>query len=179
MRLIDSPEETRRRDASIALGGVIAKQVASVDPDAFEVRPPWPNAEECWGTRKEPLALPAITAARRVMHEAIRKEREAIEHARGRGQTWTQIGHALGEPFVKAAKQADMKLAEAAWRYACYRKMPDEEIPWSYRYSDITDTVRWRCWTCGQWVSEGHPDNGRDAERGHLPGCARTIGRRR
>lgn len=178
MALLDSPEDRLRRDAALGLDRVIAEQVTAVDPEAFEVRPPWPFAEDCWGKRKEPLALPAITAARRVMHEAVKAEREAIEHARGQGKTWTQIGHALGDPFVKLANRADMTLVEAAWKYACYRVMPDEEVPWSARYSDLTDTVGWRCWTCGQDIREGHPDNGRDAERGHLPGCARTKGRR-
>lgn len=179
MGILNTPEDRRRRDAHTAIDRIIATQVADVDPDAFEVRPPWPFAEEAWGRNKHPLPLPAITAARRVMHQAIRAEREALEHARGKGCTWTQIGHALGEHFVKDAKRVDMPLAEAAWRYATYRKLPDEEIGWNTRYSTLGDEFGWRCWDCGTNIREGHPDNGRDAEKGHLPGCARTKGRRR
>jgi hypothetical protein len=177
--LKEPPEEKRQRAAHTAVERAIAEQVADTDPDAFEIRPPWPGAEPAWGNRKEPLPLPAVTAARRVMLQAMRAEREAIEHARGKGCTWTQIAHALGEHFVTLAKRADMPLTEAAWRYAAYRKLPDEEVEWSARWSGVRDTVGWRCWDCAQPVSEGHPDNGRDAERGHLPGCVRTRGRRR
>lgn len=173
----ETAEDKRRRDASMAIDRVIAEQVADVDPDAFEERQPWPAAEECWGTKRAPLALPAITAARRVMFEAQKAEREAIEHARGQGKTWTEIGKALGEPFVKAAIRADMALSLAAWRYAAFRVLPDEEIPW--RWSGGKEGARWRCWTCAQHVTEGHPDNGPDAEEGHAPGCVRLAARRR
>lgn len=173
----DTAEDRRRRQADTTLELLIADQVADVDPDAFEVRQPWPGAEECWGTRRYPLALPAIGAARLVAQEARNAERKAIEHARGQGKTWTEIGKALGEPFVKAAKGADMTVALAAWRYAAYRIMPGDEVPWSPSYEQ--DCARWRCWTCAAWVQEGHPDNGPDAEKGHQHGCARLAARRR
>lgn len=176
--LPETPDERRRRGAHRAIVASIARWVEDVDPAAFEVRPPWPGAEAVWGTRKAPLALPALTAAREVMMQAVRVEREAIEHARGQGKAWAEIGKALGAGFVKAAEQADMPLAEAAWRYAAYRVMPDQEIPWSYGSSRL-EGARWRCWTCAAWVTEGHPDNGPDAEQGHTAGCERAAKRGR
>jgi hypothetical protein len=168
---MNTNDERLRTSARFGLQRLVREQVTDIDPAAFEVRPPWPGAPEPFRAGRHPLALPALTATRRILQEAKRAETEAIAHARGQGHTWTQIGHALGEPFVKAAKRAELSLAEAAWRYATYRIMPDQDISW--RASWQRDEITWRCWTCHQSIREGHPDDGPDAQQGHAPGCQR------
>lgn len=173
----DSPEEIRARTVRRALDQAVDAFVADLDPQAFEERPLWPGAEQAWGVSREPLPIPAIQAALVVAQQARQLEREAIAHARGRGESWTEIGKALGDEFARAAKNAGMRLGLAAWRYAVHRVAPGEEVPW--RPSWEHEVARWRCWTCGQHIEEWHPDNGSDAERGHLPGCARRKDRAR
>lgn len=168
---MDSPEEKRRQGARREAQSAIARLVTDDDPDAFEIRPWGPGANPALSMLRHPLALPGLAAARRLAIAAETAERQAIEHARGQGKTWTDIGRALGKGFIDAAKRADMGLSLAAWRYAAFRVMPDEEIPW--RPFSGEDGARWQCWTCTGYVTETHPDNGRDRESGHKPGCAR------
>lgn len=177
-RPVETLETRLSGQARMGVGRLIAAQVAEVDPDAFEVRQPWPMAEECWGVGTYPLPLPAVIAARRVMLEAQKAERDAIAYARGQGKSWAEIGRALGEEFVTAAKREDMTLTLAAWRYAVYRILPGEEIPDRYAFGRY-EAARWQCWTCGKYIYESHPDNGPDAEQGHEPVCARLALRRR
>ncbi len=173
----DTPEALRARAIRHTLDRAVDDFVTDLDPQAFQTRPPWPGAEEIWGTSREPLPLPAIQAARVIAAEARHLEKEAIAHARGMGESWTNIGKALGEQFVKTAAREEMKLGLAAWRYAAHGVMPGEQIPWSPSYE--RDNARWRCWTCGQHIAESHPDNGPDAEAGHAVGCERLARRRR
>lgn len=173
--IVDTPQSLRARAVRHVLDRAVDDFVTDLDPQAFHIRAPWPGAEECWGTSREPLPLPAIQAARVIAAEAARLEKEAIAHARGMGQSWTDIGRALGEQFVTTAGREQMKLGLAAWRYAAHGVMPGEEIPWSPSYE--RDTARWRCWTCGQHIAESHPDNGPDAETGHALSCQRLDAR--
>lgn len=173
----DTPDTLRARAVDMALEKAVNNFVEDLDPAGFETRPPYPFAEQAWGQNREPMPLPAIQAARVIAAQARRLEAAAIAHARGRGESWTSIGKALGPEFVKEAGREDMKLGLAAWRYAAFKVMPSEEVP--YRTSYQRDIANWRCWTCGQHVEESHPDNGPDAEKGHTAGCERLIKRRK
>lgn len=165
-----SPTLKRWSTMMCELKGVISRVVAADDPEAVEVRKSWPGARAVYGESTYPLALPALTAAHELIRAAASTEREAITHARGQGKTWTEIGTALGETFANAAKEHGVRLPVAAYDYAVYRILPGERLEWTV---GKPDTFSYYCWTCGERVSDSHPDNC-EVEQGHTTDCARA-----
>lgn len=173
---VQTPDENRAMMVRMALSTAVDEFVTDVDPAAFEVRPPWPGAGPAWTPSKHPLPINAIQAGQVILAQAKELERRTLEHARGMGESWFAIGQALGRRFVAAAERQKMKLGLAAWRYAVFGVMPEEEEP--YRRMG-QDCFRWRCWVCSEAVIESHPDHGPEAEEGHAHGCSRWAARRK
>lgn len=92
---------------------------------------------------------------------------EAAGDARAGGQSWADIGKALG--LDDADGRHDV--GERAYLQVC--GVPDETDRWG-RWGD-EPRAYWPCRSCGQTITDHgpwdpHPD---DVERGHAPGCAR------
>lgn len=112
--------------------------------------------------------LTGARAARDVELGARRAAREYLRQAREAGQTWDQIGQALGVAPGADADQAGLTVAEAAYTYAAGR--PDTEAPWRPR------SFLWTCRSCDQAISDrGLIAGPADDELGHAGNCPRLA----
>lgn len=109
-----------------------------------------------------PAPLSLIRAAATVAASARLAKKEAIQAARGAGDSWDAIADALGFP------------EEPGWPPAAVRAF--EEIAGRpSAYVQLRQLVIWTCTTCGNRVEESSPP-GSDpsvAEQGHTDDCAR------
>lgn len=106
--------------------------------------------------------LAAITAARHLEWEAREAVRAHARTAREDGESWTDIGEALGfandpEPgMTSVAERAFLRVASDLGRGPCFA---------------------WTCPQCREMVIDYGPETGNpaDTEQGHTEGCARLA----
>jgi hypothetical protein len=101
-----------------------------------------------------------IPVARRVRDYAAGIVREYVEGARGAGVPWAELAEPLGLKVGGGESAAERAFETAA---------PEPYDTWAPR------SLRWRCETCGEMVTDtgpynGHPD---DCEEGHAATCER------
>ncbi len=126
----------------------------------------YPGSDITRRTLRPPYAL---TAARDLLFAAREHMRRVVADARGEGMTWPQIGETLG--LGKAAEEAGMTLARAAWRLAAMDAFPGDPDRVSYYAHTYGVAARWRCGTCFQPITERDIDEGVAAQDGHEAGC--------
>ena len=113
--------------------------------------------------------LDGARAARDIETGARYEARDYIRQAREAGQTWDQIGQALGVAPGADADQAGLTVAEAAYTYAAGNPHTDTAL----RYGR---SFLWRCGSCDQAISDYGLVNGpADDEHGHAKDCTRLA----
>jgi hypothetical protein len=93
----------------------------------------------------EPLA--GARAARDLELAARGTARDYIRQAREAGQSWDQIGQALGVAPNGDADQTGMTVAEAAYTYAAGSPHTDTAVRYGRSFV-------WRCRSCDQAISD-------------------------
>ena len=158
--------EDTRRDAAAAASSHArsameraAVEIAAANGAEVAEEHAWPGSL-IMVSRTEPLA--GIRAAGVLRNLAARIEHGYIRRARERGDTWQEIGTALG---LDAAAH---ELGERAFEH-----VTDAEH--AERFAGLS--FAWTCPGCGELVSdrgpyESHPE---DNERGHGDGCTRMA----
>ena len=113
--------------------------------------------------------LDGARAARDIELAAKGTARDYIRQAREAGQTWDQIGQALGLAPGADAGQAGLTVAEAAYSYAAGSPHTDTAI----RYGR---SFLWRCRSCDQPIFDrGLIAGPADTEPGHTRTCPRQA----
>jgi hypothetical protein len=112
--------------------------------------------------------LSGMRAARQLELSSRAVARGYIRDAREAGNSWHDIGTALGVVPGGEPDQAGETIAEAAYTYAAGR--PDTHTPWQPR------SFPWTCRSCEQVISDRGLCNGpADDEHGHAEGCPRLA----
>jgi hypothetical protein len=115
----------------------------------------------------EPLT--GARAARDIELRARHAARDYIRQAREAGQTWDQIGRALGVAPSADADQAGLTVAEAAYTYAAGNPHTDTAIRYGRSFT-------WWCRSCDQAISDrGLIAGPADDEAGHTGDCPRQA----
>lgn len=129
------------------------------------IRPMFQGSAEPTTRDVEPLF--GARAARDIELSARTSAREYIRCAREAGQSWEQIGHALG--LAPEPGPAGMTVAEAAYTYAA----GSPNTPTAMRYGR---SFRWTCRSCDQLIIDhGHIAGPAEDERGHAERCPRLT----
>jgi hypothetical protein len=110
------------------------------------------------GVADEPDPLEALAVLHQLRGAVAQAERVAARRAREDGQSWAQIGEALGR---RDDPGTGLSVAEQAWRHV----MPG--------YRGISpDWFTWTCPSCGEHVRDYGPELPPDeAEKGHVRIC--------
>ena len=157
-RRMAAARETARREASRLARGSGAATV---------IRPMFRGENEPTVRDVEPTA--GARAARDLELAARRTAREYLRQAREAGQSWEQIGQALGVAPGADADQAGLTVAEAAYTYAAGNPCTDTAI----RYGR---SFLWHCRSCDQAISDrGQVAGPADDEQGHADQCSRLA----
>lgn len=145
------------------------------DPrEVFERRGIWPG--DTTFVESRPMWEHQLAAGMALVSAARVEVQNALQVARGHdGRSWEEIAEHLGYGQL----HLDGKLVDpdgwemlpgiAAWRFAVTGKGPGERVQWS----NTREVFGWKCWSCMGTVSEGHPETGTEAQRGHKDGCKR------
>jgi hypothetical protein len=123
------------------------------------VRRPVIRSDSASGYRAEPEPLAGIRAATALGHAVGRAKADGARYAREDGETWEQIGEALG---FKPGPDLP-PVSESAFRVLA---------------SDLGrgPSFAWTCPACGQRVIDYGPEEGpNDSEQGHGDGCERFV----
>jgi hypothetical protein len=134
---------------------------------ATVTRPMFPGDKEPTVRDVEPLA--GARAARDLQLAARGTAREYIRQAREAGQSWEQIGQALGVAPGADADQAGLTVAEAAYTYAAGSPHTDTAVRYGRSFV-------WHCPSCDQAISDcGLIAGPADDELGHTGDCPRLA----
>jgi len=158
------------RDTAISAARTAARRAAiNLARDAGApviTRPLYPGADT---TVRDIEPLAGMRAAREIELGARHTARGYIRTAREAGQSWHEIGVALGLAPDADADQAGQTVGEAAYTYAAGR--PDTETALRYGRS-----FAWTCPSCDRAISDHGLFNGpADDERGHTDRCPRLA----
>lgn len=140
------------RNAVEAFGGCVVERPSRLSPTYPPVRDVSPLA----GAR----------AARRAQAAAADRVRYYAAAARARGASWEEIGEALD--LTATAARHGRPLGAAAFELVAEDREPGAPTRWP----GWTPYTRWRCSSCGEWVTDHGPYDA-DAELGHAKGCER------
>jgi hypothetical protein len=120
-------------------------------------------------TVRELDPLTGARTARDIELGARGAARDYIRAAREAGQSWDQIGRALGVAPNADADQAGLTVAEAAYTYAAGSPHTDTAVRYGRSFV-------WRCRSCDQAISDrGLIAGPADDEPGHGDGCLRLA----
>ena len=159
----DTASETRKQRTTMARqwAVTVVTRIARETGARILTRRPWPGAASTF-EYAEPGA--GIAIARAVELAARSEARQYIKYARADGQSWQQIGAALG--ITGGGVGVGASIAEAAYEYAVGPRDTWNSDP----------SFAWTCPACGQGIHDRGPYDGpRDAERGHADGCGRLA----
>ena len=129
-------------------------------------RPLYPGAET---DTVDVEPLPGARAARDLEYAARATARDYIRQAREAGQSWQQIGRALGLTPNGDADQVGATVAEAAYTYAAGSPYSDTAVRYGRSFT-------WRCTSCDQAIGDrGLIAGPAEDEHGHAEGCIRLA----
>jgi hypothetical protein len=159
----NDPDERRRAPAA-ARGAITT--LARGRGAEFISRPAFQGSDI---TVRDLDPLTGARTARDIELGARGAARDYIRAAREAGQSWDQIGQALGVAPNADADQAGLTVAEAAYTYAAGSPHTDTAVRYGRSFV-------WRCRSCDQAISDrGLIAGPADDEPGHADGCLRLA----